>query len=99
VGGTNPSLLEAMASDCFIFAHDNIFNRAVLKENSYYYSNSQDVANLLNRVDEIAESDKDKFIAANLDEIRTNYSWEHLVDEHEKYFYWILEEHQKKMQK
>ena len=31
VGGTNPSLLEAMAAGCFVFAHDNIFNRAVLK--------------------------------------------------------------------
>ena len=34
VGGTNPSLLEAMAAGCFIFAHDNIFNRAVLEENA-----------------------------------------------------------------
>lgn len=34
--------------------------------------------------------DKEKFIAANLEEIRTAYSWEHLVDEHEKYFEWLL---------
>lgn len=34
VGGTNPSLLEAMASSCYILANDNIFNRAVLKKNA-----------------------------------------------------------------
>ena len=31
VGGTNPSLLEAMASNAFICAHDNIFNKAINK--------------------------------------------------------------------
>ena len=37
VGGTNPSLLEAMASRAFILAHDNDFNKAILKQNSYYF--------------------------------------------------------------
>jgi hypothetical protein len=31
VGGTNPSLLEAMASNAFIIAHDNHFNKSILK--------------------------------------------------------------------
>ena len=26
----------------------------------------------------------------NLEVIRTQYSWDHLVDEHEKYFQWML---------
>src|SRR5690606_7456246 len=29
VGGTNPSLLEAMASDCLIVAHNNVFNKSI----------------------------------------------------------------------
>ena len=32
VGGTNPSLLEAMACSCIVVAHDNPFNRSVLKK-------------------------------------------------------------------
>ena len=32
VGGTNPSLLEAMASNAMIIAHDNHFNKAIQKE-------------------------------------------------------------------
>ena len=43
VGGTNPSLLEAMAAGCFVFAHDNIFNRAVLKDNALYYPSAEKV--------------------------------------------------------
>lgn len=86
VGGTNPSLLEAMASGCFILANDNIFNRSVLKENAKYYHTAIEVTKLLNDMDIIAARDKEKFISANLEEIKTEYSWEHLVDEHEKYF-------------
>jgi len=91
VGGTNPSLLEAMASDCFILAHDNIFNRAVLKENSIYYDSEQAVTELMNEVDNLAYKYKATYIAENLKEIRTQYSWKHLVDQHEEYFKWLLE--------
>ena len=36
-GGTNPSLLEAMAASAFVCAHDNPFNRAVLGENGIFF--------------------------------------------------------------
>lgn len=44
VGGTNPSLLEAMGSGNLIIAHNNIFNKGVLEENAYYFFNSEDVS-------------------------------------------------------
>jgi len=37
VGGTNPSLLEAMASKALIVAHNNDFNKGILKNNSFYF--------------------------------------------------------------
>ena len=95
VGGTNPSLLEAMASGCFILAHDNIFNRAVLKDNAFYYPTSGKVTGLLNEIDKIATAQKSVFTNNNLDEIRNEYSWEHLVDEHERYFKWLLDQKRK----
>lgn len=96
VGGTNPSLLEAMASDCFILANDNIFNKAVLGENALYYSNHTTVTDLLNNIDKLAQAHKNIFIQNNLEVIRNEYSWEKLVDEHEKYFLWLLQEHKQK---
>ena len=90
VGGTNPSLLEAMASSCFILANDNIFNRAVLKSNALYYHDSSRVKELLNRIDELIATHKKEFVDNNLSEIRREYSWEKLVDQHEKYFEKIL---------
>ena len=92
VGGTNPSLLEAMASNCYILAHNNIFNKAVLKENAHYYTSSVEVADLLNNIKDLAAKHKVCFIENNLEEIRNEYSWEKLVDEHEKYFKWLLEQ-------
>lgn len=96
VGGTNPSLLEAMASDCFILANDNIFNKAVLGENALYYSDYTTVTELLNKIDKLAQAHKKNFIENNLEVIRNEYSWEKLVDEHEKYFLWLLQEHKQK---
>lgn len=90
VGGTNPSLLEAMASGCFILANDNVFNRAVLKENALYYRNADDVCELLNRIDDEVSAKKESLVNRNWEEIKTVYSWEKLVDEHEKYFNWLL---------
>lgn len=92
VGGTNPSLLEAMAAGCFILAHDNIFNRAVLGQNAKYYSSSKEVASLLNNIADVANKNREAFIGNNLEVIRSEYSWEHLVDQHESYFKWMLEQ-------
>lgn len=94
VGGTNPSLLEAMASNCFMLAHDNIFNKAVLGKNALYYDSDVQVANLLNGMDSYI-LEKTKMVNANLEKIRSEYSWSHLVDLHEEYFKWLMEDNGK----
>jgi len=48
IGGTNPSLLEAMASESFIFSHYNIYNKSVLNGNAIYFKNSKELTNKLN---------------------------------------------------
>ena len=58
VGGTNPSLLEAMASGCFILAHDNIFNRAVLGENALYYGSTDAAMEMLDGIDKAVSAYK-----------------------------------------
>ena len=80
-----------MASGCFVLAHDNIFNRAVLKENSLYYGSAEKVTEILNDIDNICEKYKQGYTEANIEEIKNEYSWEHLVDQHEQYFKELLE--------
>ena len=57
-----------------------------------YYGSPDDVKKLLNEIDTHASEHKELFIKNNLDVIRKEYSWEKLVDEHEKYFKWMLEQ-------
>lgn len=90
VGGTNPSLLEAMGSGCFILAHDNIFNRAVLGENALYYGSTDAATEMLDGIDQAVSAHKKEYTERNLEVIRRDYSWEKLVDEHEEYFKWML---------
>ncbi len=81
VGGTNPSLLEAMGSGCVIAAHDNIFNRSVLSGDALYFSQAEDVAAIMDRA---VTSGLDEMRSVNRDKIRTSYSWPFIVSEYEK---------------
>lgn len=47
VGGTNPSLLEAMASGATVCAHENVYNRTVLNKGGYYFSSAADVKKII----------------------------------------------------
>ncbi len=47
VGGTNPSLLEAMAAECAIIAHDNVFNKTVLENDALYFENTTQLGQMI----------------------------------------------------
>ena len=84
VGGTNPSLLEAMACGCLVAAHDNIFNKAVLGNDAWYFVTPQDVTSLIESRDDSAV--RATFTMHNLEKIARNYSWEKIIDDYEKLF-------------
>lgn len=44
VGGTNPSLVEALGAGCAVIAHDNGFNRWVAGESAFYFSDEGSLA-------------------------------------------------------
>ncbi len=84
VGGTNPSLLEAMASNSLICAHNNIFNKSILGQNAYYFNDSLQIASIINSLSQ-KSFDKEK-LNNNRQEIITNYSWESIVTQYETLF-------------
>ena len=75
VGGTNPSLLEAMASASLICANDNIFNRAILEEDALYFTSASDVEEVLKSIIKETQEQQQK-VRANLDKIKKLYSWD-----------------------
>jgi glycosyltransferase involved in cell wall biosynthesis len=82
VGGTNPSLLEAMACGCNISAHDNVFNKAVLQNEADYFSSSEDIQLLINSKTSQALIDHRRKM--NLDRIRFVYSLDKNVSDYER---------------
>ncbi len=85
VGGTNPSLLEAMAGKALIAAHNNPFNKAVLNEDALFFTNRDDVKNIIERAKRGDE--EQMMIENNFSKINTQFSWQKIVDEYEQFFY------------
>ncbi|MFN3943159.1 MAG: DUF1972 domain-containing protein [Flavobacterium sp.] len=79
VGGTNPSLLEAMASQAFILAHCNDFNKGILKENAFYFKNAQEVKNLLLTVQKNSNL---QFVTNNFQTIEREFNWNHINEQY-----------------
>ncbi|PZR08187.1 MAG: glycosyltransferase family 1 protein [Flavobacterium psychrophilum] len=82
VGGTNPSLLEAMASQALVVAHDNIFNKSVLEQDAFYFSTPADIRALLEKG--IEKSQYESYITRNNQKITNLYSWTYITDLVEK---------------
>ncbi len=81
VGGTNPSLLEAMAADCLIAAHENIFNKTVLKDEAFYFETPEDVTGTLQKV--LDKNEYRNWLETNRQRIANDYSWPHIIDAYE----------------
>jgi glycosyltransferase involved in cell wall biosynthesis len=85
VGGTNPSLLEAMGSRALVAAHDNPYNRAILDEDAYYFSGPGDVARLIKKAP--CAGEEERMRSANFGKVSTLYHWENIIDQYESYIY------------
>jgi glycosyltransferase involved in cell wall biosynthesis len=84
VGGTNPSLLEAMACESVIAAHMNAFNAAILGKEAFYFSNAEDIREIIN-----VESATGVGLAwkrPNLEKVRDSYNWEQIVERYAQLF-------------
>ncbi len=83
VGGTNPSLLEAMASGCLIAAHDNPFNKAVLGEDAYYFNSAASVFKIIQQFS--LEPGTELFKGRNYQKIAGQYNWQRIIDDYESF--------------
>lgn len=83
VGGTNPSLLEAMASGALIAAHNNDFNRGVLKDNAYYFKSPEEVAQLLTK---LTKNDNLELIKNNNKAIENDFNWKKINGDYLQFF-------------
>ena len=83
VGGTNPSLLEAMASDAVIAAHDNVFNRAVLNDDAFYFKSIAEVQHLVVKSNGFDETER--MVKNNFVKIDKLYNWPCILNMYEEF--------------
>ena len=87
VGGTNPSLLEAMGSRNLCVCHDNVFNREVVGESGLFFSNVEDVDRLFDEIESNPEDEKLEFLRASvLERVRSYYNWENMTRKYDMLF-------------
>lgn len=89
VGGTNPSLLEAMASSALIVAHNNQFNKAILETEAFYFSTAGDIAEVINSP--LNREKQSKWVNDNREKISKLYSWEVIIQAYENLFLKLAE--------
>jgi glycosyltransferase involved in cell wall biosynthesis len=83
VGGTNPSLLEAMASEALIAAHNNPFNKSVLNSDAFYFDNANEVRHL---VENVQRKDTEReMVKNNLYKIQYQFNWEVVINDYEDF--------------
>lgn len=90
VGGTNPSLLEAMSSKNIILAHDNEFNREVCSNLAIYFKNIEDFKN---KIEYIEYNMSSLILLKEKISMRASrdYSWQKVVNSYEVLFSRLLE--------
>lgn len=81
VGGTNPSLLEAMASNALVVANENIFNKSILDDDAFYFTNSIEVSEHLNKNKENHLG----FVTKNISKINSQYTLNVINGQYENY--------------
>ena len=81
VGGTNPSLLEAMGSKALICANNNEFNSAILGNDAFYFQDSNDVSKYVEKTN---KTEYIQYIDNNIKKIKTIYQWDIIIEQYEK---------------
>lgn len=85
VGGTNPSLIEAMVMKNILLTHRNQFNEEVCEDSALYFKDSEELKTKMDDIDKYPEKYQ---IMKNLAffRVKQEYSWEKIVTEYDDLF-------------
>ena len=87
VGGTNPSLLEALGATDLNLLLNVGFNKEVAEDAALYWSKEEgNLAELIHKADGLSAEEIAEFGRKAKERIRKNYSWEYIVDLYETLF-------------
>ncbi|MCH5296421.1 MAG: glycosyltransferase family 1 protein [Ruminococcus sp.] len=87
VGGTNPSLLEALGSTDINMLLDVGFNREVAEKSALYWTKDNgSLANLIDKADAMNKTEIEELAQKARQRINDEYSWQYICDKYEELF-------------
>lgn len=87
VGGTNPSLLEALATTNLNLLYEVSFNKEVAKESAMYWNKEENnLSDLINKIDNISQEEINEYGTKAKERIKEEYNWTKIVEQYEKIF-------------
>lgn len=92
VGGTNPSLLEALGSTKLNLLLNVGFNKEVGDDAALYWDKKRgSLSTLIDRCDRMPQAEREGFGRRALERICSCYSWEAITERYEKTFFGVLQ--------
>lgn len=80
VGGTNPSMLEAMGCGNLVIAHDNVFNREMLGGGGRLFRSAADIPALVAQVEALDARESAGERNFMKERIRSEYNWDRIAE-------------------
>jgi glycosyltransferase involved in cell wall biosynthesis len=82
VGGTNPSMMEALAVGNAVIAHDNCFNRWVLGESAAYFKDAESLSAIFDDVISMPTM-LETMRTNNLHRFQEDFTWPHILEKYD----------------
>jgi len=82
VGGTNPSLLEALGCGNLTIAHDNIFNREVIGQEGFFFQRSEEIKTHMDTIESLSDEQRMGLAEGARTRIRENYNWDSIAQQY-----------------
>ncbi len=87
VGGTNPSLLEALGATKLNLLYEVGFNKEVANDSALYWNLKEgNLSNLINNVDDFGYYKRNSYEKKAKQVIKERYSWNKIISEYEELF-------------
>ncbi len=87
VGGTNPSLLEALATTDLNLLLDVGFNKEVAENGAFYWNKEENnLSKLINKIEKISKKEKEIYRENARNRIKCKYNWQEIVKKYEETF-------------
>lgn len=92
VGGTNPSLLEAMAAGNVCICHDNKYNRETTGDSMIYFRDEKELSRSVQQAENLKAEEKTAYAHAGRRRISEYYNWERISEKYIRLFKSLMDE-------